>query len=385
MSSTSGMITLDIGTAPATTAMSSHVILNHSGVGELAADINSASVSTLLFGTYDKWCSSLIYYPINFYTEAPNQTLVAGGVSYDVPCWSGIPTYAYFGYTLGQTSYSTTSAGSFLTREPYTKLELWLPYYGKIDLKPSVVSGHYIQILLSIDFQTGQAMYTIALTDSMVDYPNAPYAAGADLSSAQVITTVQFQLGTQLNFGSTHIMDSIRNTATEGLKMAFSVASGVGRTISTPSPDTTTVTTKYTERNPDTGRQVTAGTVTQTTTRDGQAERPGVGQSALAGIATVLDSIQASSTTGGGCSSAILNGMTNECVYLVTRRVKPTMALTDETRLHLTGGPVGKYMQLSDLSGFTTVSDIDLTGCTTLMTSAEEEVLRGKLRTGVYL
>lgn len=54
---------------------------------------------------------------------------------------------------------------NFLDFEPYTTMSLYLPYYGSLQLPPSLFIGHYIMILVLSDLMAGRCTYLIYCDD----------------------------------------------------------------------------------------------------------------------------------------------------------------------------------------------------------------------------
>lgn len=137
-------------------------------------------------------------------------------------------------YSLGDTTdNSERGYVTFLNFEPYTTIELYIPYCGIISLPPSKVVGTKVNVKMTIDFYTGAC-------NAVVYIDNVPYTqksgvvsidipiTGTDSSAMtrQVVGAVmQTVSGTIGAIGSEHpaqqVTEGLGHTAQEFTKMAF--------------------------------------------------------------------------------------------------------------------------------------------------------------------
>ena len=247
-----------------TTTMNSEVVMSVSDVNNLYEWVLNNPIESAIFGDYTKWCSSLQFYPFKINISNTTYKLSVGGVqSSKILCNGLIPVNAEFGYTLGQIYYPTPV--SYLDYEPFTKVEIWLPFYGFTELRIADIAGKYIQFRLYIDFHSGSAQYVIGVTDSALEFPNAPFALGADDTNTRIIGTCVFQLGYTIPLGSTGLADTVRNIALTGIKAAASFATGAIVGGITGGAQTSKTITTTTSKNAE-GKQITAERESTTTT-----------------------------------------------------------------------------------------------------------------------
>lgn len=377
----------------AETSFNSKVTFNWSQANALSTALFETSLSTLLFGDFTKWCTSFTAYPISYSILTSGSTysgLTGGGVSYAIENSGHIKTNAEFGFTLGQTQYPACE--SFLDYEPYTKVELFLPYYGTVPLKIADIQGKYIQFRLFVDWSTGQAMYVVGVNASSVESSNAPYLIGTDDTSTRVIGTYQFQLGVECPLSPTGFIDTVRNTvmgvgkfAAAGLTSGLSLIAGGNNAT----PDTYTSTTQV--RNPDTGRLNIQSRTTETVQRGtsaGEAAKPyqALMSTAVATAGTVLGNMNMSYGAAMPNNSC-LNASVTSSIVLIKRKVNSTVAVfASEDYRHLYGLPKGAVGTLGDYSGYTKVSAVHLEGSGfAKITATEKRMIEDLLKGGVIL
>ena len=243
----------DNGIVGRESSLNSKALFTATGCNELALAMLTPSFSEIVLGEYTKWCSSLVYYPINFINVQETQSgstmtqyyLNIGGVQVGnagnrVHCYQP-PINLTFGFTLGEYLY-TGKYGDFRDFEPYTTLQIYLPFYGFVDVNIADVIGKYIQFRLSIDYGTGQAMYTIGVSTTSITSPNAPYYVGTDDTNTMIISKHVFSLGVTIPLGQTGMADAIRNVTMGSLKAVGSLA--LNFAVSSPTNSTTNETTK---------------------------------------------------------------------------------------------------------------------------------------------
>lgn len=350
-------------------SMNSKVVLTVSQANGLATSTYNISTTSLLFGDYSKWCSSLMYYPMQLKDpEGAVYKLSGGGVSYDCDNLGLLDVNTEFGFYMGQ--YYVTSASSFMDFEPYTKLEVFLPYYGFVPVKIADVSGKYMQFRLYVDFNTGQAMYVIGVNSSLLTVPNAPYVTGIDDTDTRILSTHTFQLGVNVPVGSSNFNDTVRNTVSSVAAMALSFAgSSLGERVPTTSTTDTlgrNITKSQTSHNDFRGKPSViysdsamtreGSSSTKTYTYNGGSRV----NSAINGLGTVLDSVNIS-PKGVGSSNGSLENNLSPSICIVTTKAIPLFDPYNDTQFKkLVGIPCGKCAYLSELSGYTTISNIRL-------------------------
>lgn len=348
------------GSWRAESSMNSKVVLTPHQVNELATSANTVTVSSLVFGDYAKWCASLIYYPIILISDAgDNYKLNAGGIEYSAPIAGLIPVNAEFGFTLGEYKYPTAS--SYWGYEPYTKLEVYLPYYGFTGIKIADVQGQYMQFRLYVDWDTGQAQYVIGVNPESVSVPIPPYAIGIDDTNTKILGTYNFQLGVNVPIGTTNFNEVVRNTILGVGKAAATIGASFATESMPTSRTTETDRTVRTKRNAKTGRQKTMSTKVRE--KESASYTSGTGQrlnTAINTATTVLGNLSFS-TRGITSNNGSLNNNLCPSVALVVTKAKTAInAFSNDNYKHLVGLPTCQFYTLGNCHGFTKVSDIHL-------------------------
>ena len=234
--------------------------------------------------------------------------------------------------------------GSALDYNPYTKVHCYLPYIGQVTLDTDEVMGKTLNVVYRIDIVTGMCAAMI-LVDQNVLYQFSGHCA------------------INMPINSADFSGYIGAAMTAGKMVAGVVAGAAGapalaaELIGAPAPHSSTseTTEKITERNPKTGRQITAGTSTRTTTRN----TPGASFGELSRKA-------AANTVGAVMGSKLTvehaGGFTGNSGYLAVRRPyliieRPRMCNPEEYGKY-NGRPSMIYMNLGGCEGYTEVQSI---------------------------
>lgn len=381
MSSNSNWI--DVGVVGKFTGMNDFVILDVSGVNRLASEQITPSFTELVVGSFTQWCSSLIYYPMKLIREGQQAgTLNVCGVSTDVPCYGSHPNLQ-FGFTLGE-KYYTSFFNDFRDFEPYTTLQVYLPFYGYATIPIKEVIGKYIQFRLFIDWTTGQGLYVIGVSDHSITSPNKPLLVGTDDSDTRIVSKVVCNIGQIVPLGQTGMAEAIRNTSMGVLKTAVSAAT-IASASKTGSGGTTTTTTKTTVRNPKTGRQVTKGTSTETTESDvGSFYKTKAYASCFN---SAVDAINSASIKPNveSTNSPFVEANCPKSIKVVITRAKFTPINTGEFD-KIYGRPLGETRVLSTVHGYTEVAGIHFEGeGFAEATDNEKSLIEQEMSSGVIL
>ena len=366
-------------------AFNSKMALNYGDVQDLALSQLSPTFTTLIFGDYTKWCSSLIYYPFDLSKGDSSRTrLRVMGTDLNVGCYL-MDTRHDQGYSLGQYHYEGTY-NDFRDYEPYSSLEIYLPFYGIVSVPIADVINKYIQILLNVDFMSGRALYTIGVNANSVSTPNAPFAVGRNDSLTEIIAKYSFNLGTVVPIGQTGMTDAIRNTVMGVANGAVSVASRAIGSIGEGSSSDTTKKITETMRNPETGRQIT------TATRTVETERSTVWYNQSRNVADCFDTamgaiqamnVRASNQNGNG---SFVDPGSPRSVKIIRRTVDLIKYSSGGVYEHLFGKPLGQTRPLNAVHGYTEVSAIHFEGSGfASATNKEMAMIQDEFSRGVIL
>lgn len=366
-------------------AMKRVYTLDSNGVTKLAIKATAPDAASLIFGDYTKWCSNLLFFPVNFLRyPAFSSNLSLGGISTDIPVTLMERDNGYLnGYDIGEIFYDhqRDTNDRFAEYEPYTSVQLYLPYYGYASLKVADILGKYIQIKLDIDHATGQAMYTVMVSDKHIErvpgwifwvYDSAYY------EEVRFLSTYVFQLGSPVPFTSSGMVDAVRNTLSTVVKTGATLAGyalgGVEGGVAT------SVVTREFTRNPTTGRlNITGKTERVTTAEGGDSVKQRGAETAFEASAAALNNLALNPTADKPNNSLL--GLTSErrAVLIIKQ------ALIDESSsARLYGKPYGHTDRLKWVSGYTEVSRIHLEGMPTI-TDDEASRLEQMIAEGVIL
>lgn len=352
-----------------TTTMNSKILMKPYDASQLGNVINSMSLPSLVFGNWTEFTSSFMYYPINIKSDRPNSNktfhLVASGISFNNISVEGFLSINddYASYTLGEYYYPVPT--SFLGYEPFSKCEVYLPFYGFTQLKILDIAGKYIQFRLNIDYSSGQAIYTISCSNTAInDTASLPYVDASkrtEYTNCRVLTTLVFQLGYSIPITNANFNNTVRNMATMAVKGATMTALGLAG--KGESGGTETVKEVVTARNPITNRQVTMGTRTETHDIQKQTySKGGAINTAVQTATSILSNISAHGSSDKP-NNSILNGCAGRSIAIVVTSAVPTFDIfNNATYKHLVGLPNGTCAVLNTLTGYTKVSNVHIEG-----------------------
>ena len=268
----------------------------------------------------------------------------------------------------------TERYASALDYNPYTKVSLYLPFIGTVPLDTDEVMGHRVKCVYTIDIVSGACVAKI-----MVNYPDTSngvlYQFSGHCSISMPLTAADFS--------------SYYAAAMSGLKMAAGMAAAgagapglAGALLGEPTahPSSTTTVTRTTERNAATGRQILSGTESKETSHTpGQASFKELATRASVNtVGAVINSKFSVEHSGGFTGNTGFLGV--QAPYVIITR--PDMCNPDEYGAY-NGRPSMMYLYLGNLSGFTQVQNIKLTGIPA--TNPELGEIAELLKTGVIL
>lgn len=340
------------------TSMNTRVGMTFSGANSLLNLAVNPPLTHVIFGDYTKWCSSLMFFPINVTQNSTMGKLTVGGATTDVDCCN-MNVYHDFGYTLGQFKHNPYYA-DFRDYEPYTQIQIYLPFYGYIDVPIADIFDEYIQFRLKVDFATGQAVYIVGVNHESVDSPNAPFWIGTDDTYTRIIGTYSFNLGVNIPLGQTGMADTIRNMSMSVIKGATMMGTHIALANSGGTGGTSVQKTVRTARNPSTGRQITKATKTTTTEYDNRPYHKGRAiTSAFETASTALENMSLNPSIDRP-NNAFISDMSPRCIYIVTKRA--IMNEADSGYNSLYGKPLGSVRALNTVNGYTEVTNIHFEG-----------------------
>ena len=293
----------------------------------------------LLFETPADYIVSAKIYPVNIMALADSTryqgTIKVGSVN------TNVHNANYYKNNLIKcgiiASYTfTESFNSFLDYEPYTKVQVYLPYYDFVDIDINTYMGKRLNIGLNIDLSTGLGVYYFEVNGNIYETYNAKFGVDIPLSNGNANEIARNLLLTGLNTTKQFINMSADYQYKSGLKS--------------------------TSKNIDIYEGINASQV---------------------GIGSVVDFINANQKKFNKSSqpSGYLDFTKPQSVFLIISRpviAKPT------NYGNTIGYPCGKYLKLADLTGLTIVDEVHLEefGIATETEKSEVETL---LKSGVIL
>lgn len=385
------------------TSQNSKMVMSFTDVNRLYKWLQKPPVSSLIFGDYTKWCSSLMFYPFdigyyganlygaNYLLNVCGQELTStetGGCT----CRGYLGQYPTYGYTLGE--YKVPKFTSFLDYEPYSKYQLWLPYYGYVDLKSQYIEDKYLEIRLYVDFNTGKAQYVIGVNDNSVEIPYPPYIINADDSNTRIIGTYNFQIGYEIPLGASGMADMLRNMAIAGVvgtaqlvASAYGSAMGYDKSVTTTTDNTYKV-VKRKDKNTRRDRIFSKTAVNRTSTTERDLSNISKQHRINTAIQTAGDVLSAMHITPSldRVDNVQINSATCQNVVFIHRKPVIVTDIYSAPYRHLNGSPLCAITSLANITGYTELSDIHLVGDGFGQITDEEKLrLDSELSNGIIL
>lgn len=252
---------------------------------------------------------------------------------------------------------------SALDYSPYTRVSLFLPYVGMVSLNTDEVMGHTLSIKYNIDIVTGGCV-AMVLVDSDVMYQFSGHCAitmpltGADFTGI-----------------AGALMQTVKAAATIGAAASGNMAVAGGLAGMPVKQSTNNI--KTTARNPDTGRQITTGTFSETESTEA-AFGSIVGKTSANTVSSIMGSKPEIAHTGTFSGNTGYLGVRRP--YLIIER--PNLC-NPANYGKFNGYPSMQSVSLGAISGYTEVQQIQLTGLPA--TNPELDEIHTLLKSGVIL
>ena len=332
-------------------------ILSQTGVNSLADIILKPDVLQSFFSKPEDWLSRLLYfpYPIPQRLEKQTKKLQIGTYSTNIDVYD--IDYASEIYEMGELLIEP-HFNNFADYDGYSKIEVWLPFLGTVDISLNDVLGKYLKFRLGVDYTSGQGTWYICVGDN----PTNATSIFVDLSGVddRILSTHTCQIGMEIPIGTTNTASVYRNLimgAVKGVSTALSsyAVSKLGAT-----GGTTTTKEVKTRRNKKTGRQYKFSTRTVESVFD--ASNYQYGNAIVGAFDCATDSLNNMHISASTDRSNNPTTMINTCKSIKVIRYYPKLITTDENYGKLYGYPLGQTKVLSTLSGYTEISNIHLEG-----------------------
>lgn len=313
--------------------------MTFSGVGTLYQFLNNKTFMediNFLFITPTDYVSSIRAYPFDvrdFFSVIDNDEPLAPSIPLAGIVDSGV-SGVYLKKQYGVKTISNFLIppifNSFLDNAPYSELQLYLPYYGFIDLNPNEVVGKYLAVHYAIDFYVGMATIYVTI------------GASQDIPTHRILLTCECKIGVDIPIGASNYNEQTKNLLMTGIGIvggAIGLASGnlpvaIGGTQMLLNTSVNAITNSQI--------RVTSGTT-------------GDGRNAIAG---------------------------GNKVILIRKYPK---IIDSQNYITFRGKPLGEKRQLSTLNGYTECEDVHFVPFATTPTLEETQEIESLLKSGVIL
>lgn len=257
-------------------------------------------------------------------------------------------------FSFDNTLYNKTD--SFIDYPTFTEYKIYLPYIGIVDIDGALIYNNLsnIGIRYSVDVTTGAMSCIIYLTE---------------------ITNILYQFEVNaISYISLNGTDN-KYLANKALSIASSVVSAASGFV-IPNVTNRSSTTKTTQRNPKTGRQITAGTTQQTESFSSYSARSGVA-SIINGLETLSNSRIPTSIR-----SELSGNIAFDSLLTPTIIIKKPKVVYYNNYEHFQGKPANATHILKDVKGYTEIDSIHLQiPCL----NDEREEIESLLKSGVII
>lgn len=331
-------------------------ILSQTGVSSLADIILKPDVLQSFFSKPDDWLSKLLYFPYNIPQRIEKQTkkLQIGTYStnidvYDIDFASEI-------YEMGELLIEP-HFNNFADYDGYSKMEVWLPFLGTVDISLNDVLGKYLKFRLGVDYTSGQGTWYICVGDN----PTNATSIFVDLAGVddRILSTHTCQIGMEIPIGTTNTANVYRNLIMGAVKGVSTALSSYAISRLGASGGKAVTKEVKTRLNQKTGNKLITDR-TQETKYDSSNYQYGKSIESCFDYATdSLNNMHISASTDRSNNPV---SMFNACNSIKVIRYYPKLITTDVNYGKLYGYPLGQTKVLSTLSGYTEISNIHIEG-----------------------
>lgn len=310
--------------------------------------------------------ASLQFYPINMLVDEPSTDThhvnTSKGTLLGAKAKPFDPRNTF--RTLGE-YFVSPKYNNFADYKGYTRIQVFLPFLGFVDVDPNECMGKYLQFRLVIDFFTGKGLYIIGVSDGSISHELGSFVLENEDNSMRVISTFECDIGTEIPLGSSNIGDIKRNMLLGTIKTVAAVAATIYTNgLAAPAVASETVSTvDYKYRDENTGRLRTEMRTTEkkstvkTTSKEVNNIKPV--SEAIDGSIDVLNRNFSGGNTDRVNDAGLLTAMSPRVQVLIYR---PRMVPTTDDYDFLFGKPVGRPVKLNEIAGYTEISNIHIEG-----------------------
>lgn len=272
--------------------------------------------------------------------------------------------YTMFEYAFTNVDIFPRFGNCFLDYAPYTTMELYVPFCGTVELNPADFMGHTLKVKMEIDYTTGSCVTYICADNLVVKSVNGTVAIDIPVTgtnSARIMS----------NLNNAVVSEGASRAALEKAKVKnyFTLKGAVAGSMDLYTGGQFGVTGKL-------NKAMTAG---ERWTQKGAEYN-------LTHQEQPVNVIKSCSSAGGWaidlqCRLIIYYP---DADFITWTNNKPSLNLDAlATYAHLNGFACLENKRLNNFTGYTVVSEIDLSNCAASET--EKQLIRGLLQSGVYI
>lgn len=209
------------------------------------------NIKTVFYGAASNCINKLFWYPfpvnLKYTSYSSNLTLPIDTIekSNDGEGCQAVSNYARWGYDISNGVIGIESKyGDYRDYNPYTRIVMTLPYYGDVELNPRDVIGKYLRVIMTVDFNTGEATYGVYVQSEVSNGYTGNSLGFSQISTydkiERCIGSYTFQLGTSMPlsiFDDTQVVRSALGIASNILSTAVNAVTCEGTARKTASPD----------------------------------------------------------------------------------------------------------------------------------------------------
>lgn len=357
-------------------------VLNYEGLDSLANLILNPNPLESFFSKPDDWISTVMVYPFNIplgRNGTSQGKLQLGLYDTKIDCYDLLLVSEM--YEMGEILIEP-HFNNFADYDGYSKMEVWLPFLGTIDISLNDVIGKYLKFRLGVDYISGQGIWYICVGDEPTNATSI-YVDLLNGANDRILSTHTCQLGMQLPIGTSNTASVYRNLIMGAVKGVSTALSSYAISSLGASGGKAVTKEVKTRLNQKTGNKLITDR-TQETKYDSSNYQFGKSITTCFDYATdSLNNMHISASTDRSNNPTT---MINTCKSIKVIRYYPKLITTDENYGRLYGYPLGQTKVLSTLSGYTEISNIHIEG-EGFKSATQKEILMLKeaLNNGIIL
>lgn len=377
--------------------LSSRFSMNYENI-ELLSDylLKYFGYETLSYGSLSSYIYSIRFFPLDLNPKdviKPFKLQIAGTKTNI----EAIPIELKLLYTMGQWKCDLDS-NNYLNTNGFTKIDVYLPYLGYVELLPNDCLNKYVVFLLHVDLTSGMGTYYICTSDTSVGteednpnfYPLLDYGNYKYIN--RILSTYTFQLAHEIPVSGGTAVEIGKKLTSLVVKAGSSlIGTYVGYALGGFSSTAVTGTVKQdfistSNKKPslmvNTAKQVTNSSTASDFSKTAKT------YSNINSFETLSSALALGvepNNAGDRVNNSFSLSTASKEIHIVVK--KPKQAPRDEQSFnHLFGKPLGEVRKLSNLTGYTEISEFHLEGeYFKEITDKEKSLLLDQLSSGIIL